>query len=190
MTALDIVVLLLMGGNAAFGIGRGFTAEVLSMLALILAIVAVRLFHAPVTDLLTAFVGTGSGAAVLAFALLFGIVWYGGKMLAGVIGGRMRSSAVGPVDRVLGGGFGALKGLLIATVGFVAFALVYDTLYGADAARPDWMRESRTYPLLNASGRAMSEWLAERRRQGGLLGDEEEPAEETTALISGGVIIG
>lgn len=180
MTALDIVVLLLIGGNALLGMWRGFTAEVLSMLALILAIVAVRLFHAPVTDLLAAFVGTGSGAAVLAFALLFGIVWFGGKMLAGIIGGRMRSSVVGPVDRVLGGGFGALKGLLIATVVFVGFAIVYDTLYGADAQRPEWMVESRTYPLLNASGRAMSEWLAERRRQGGVLGGEDTPAEESS----------
>lgn len=181
MTALDIVVLLLMGGNALLGVTRGFTAEVLSMLALVLAIAAVRLFHAPLTDLLTVFVGTGSGAAVLSFALLFGIVWYGGKMLAGAIGGRMRSSAVGPVDRVLGGGFGALKGLLIATVVFVGFAIGYDTLYGAGSPRPAWLRESRTYPLLNASGRAMSEWLAERRRQGGVLGGEEEPADESAS---------
>lgn len=180
MTALDIVVLLLIGGNAILGIRRGFTSEVLSMLALVLAIAAVRLFHAPVTDLLTAFVGTGSGAAVLAFALLFGVVWYGGKMIAGVIGGRMRSSIIGPADRVLGAGFGALKGLLIATVAFVAFAIVYDTLYGADTRRPEWMEASRTYPLLNASGRAMSEWLAERRRQGGLLGGEEATADETS----------
>ena len=72
--------------------------------------------------------------------------------------------------------FGALKGLLVATVAFVAFAIAYDTIYGAEARRPGWMRHSRTFPLLNASGHAMSQWLAERRKTGGLMavvGDDE-----------------
>lgn len=170
MTAMDILVLLLIGGNAVLGFRRGFLAEALSMVALALAIAAVRLFHAPAASLLTGFVGTEGGAAILAFALVFGVTWYGGRMIAAAIGQRSRKSLIGPADRVLGFGFGALKGLLIATVAFVGFAIVYDTFYGADSRRPGWVRDSRTYPLINASGRAMSEWLAERRKQGGLIG--------------------
>jgi membrane protein required for colicin V production len=98
------------------------------------------------------------------------LTWFLGKYLARKIGVTARKSLLGPVDRILGLGFGALKGLLIATVAFVGFAILYDTLYGADARRPGWMRNSRTYPLLNASGKAMSEWLAERRRHGGIVG--------------------
>lgn len=171
MTAMDILVLLLIGGAAVFGFRRGFVCEILSMLALVLAIAAVRLFHAPLADLLTAMVGTSGGAAILAFALCFGLVWLFGKYLARRIGDGMRGSLLGPVDRLLGAGFGALKGLLIATVAFVGFSLMYDTLYGEEAPRPHWMRHSRTWPLLNASGQAMSEWLAERRRAGGLIGE-------------------
>lgn len=170
MTAMDIVVLLLIGGNGVIGFQRGFVSEALSMLALVLAIVAVRLFHAPAADLMSGIIGTDSGAAALSFALLFGLVWYLGRLLARQVGTTTRQSLLGPVDRVLGLGFGALKGLLIATVLFVGFAIVYDTLYGAEARRPDWIHESRTYPLLNASGKAMSEWLAERRQSGGLVG--------------------
>lgn len=171
MTAMDIMVLLLIGGNGVIGFGRGFVCEALSMVALALAIVAVRLFHAPATSLLTGMIGTEGGAATLALALVFGFTWFFGKYLAQRIGVSTRKSALGPVDRILGLGFGALKGLLIATVAFVGFAILYDTLYGAEARRPEWMRQSRTYPLLNASGKAMSEWLAERRRHGGIVGN-------------------
>ena len=39
----------------------------------------------------------------------------------------------------------------------------YETLFGAKAKRPEWMTISRTYPLLNASGDAMSAFVRERR---------------------------
>src|SRR3546814_10036963 len=66
MTALDIIVLLLIGGGAIFGFLRGFVMETLSLIAWVLAIFAIRMLHAPVTEWLAKPVGTQSGAAVLA----------------------------------------------------------------------------------------------------------------------------
>jgi len=71
---------------------------------------------------------------------------------------------LGPVDQMLGGGFGMLKGLIGATLFFLFANLTTDMVYGADAERPAWMRESRTYPLLNASGRAIVDWVEARRK--------------------------
>jgi len=36
-------------------------------------------------------------------------------------------------------------------------------VYGPQADRPQWMTKSRTYPLLNASGRAIVDWVEVRR---------------------------
>ena len=163
MNAIDILVLLLIGGCAIFGLMRGFVQETLSLIAWVLAIFAIRLFHAPATELVATFVGSTSGAAVLAFVLVFGITFGAGKMLAHAIGRRTRQSILGPVDRVLGAGFGAVKGLIGATLVFLAFSLVYDTFYGSGARRPDWLSDARTYPLLNASGQAISEFVVEHR---------------------------
>lgn len=163
MNAIDILVLLAIGGCAVLGLLRGFVLETLSLMAWVLAIFAIRLFHASATDLLSAFVGTTSGAAVLALVLVFGVTFAAGKMIAHAIGRRTRQSVLGPVDRVLGGGFGAVKGLIGATLIFLAFSLVYDTMYGSGARRPDWLSDARTFPLLNASGQAISEFLAEQR---------------------------
>ena len=110
-----------------------------------------------------AFVIRCTGAAVLALILIFGVTFGAGKMLAHAIGRRTRQSVLGPVDRVLGAGFGAVKGLIGATLIFLGFSLVYDTFYGSGARRPDWLSDARTYPLLNASGQAISEFLAEQR---------------------------
>jgi len=163
MTTLDMVVILLLGGGAIFGGLRGFVSEVLSLFAWAAAIFALKMLHTHATNLLTPLVGSHGAAAVAAFVGVFGIVFFGGRIVADTLGRRTRSSILGPVDRLLGVGFGALKGLLIATVGYLALNLVYDVWAGKDAARPEWLRTSRTYPLLNASGRAIVDFVHFRR---------------------------
>ena len=103
---------------------------------------------------------------MLAFAILFVPSFLLVKLLARALGGRTRRHAVlGPFDRVLGGGFGLLKGLLGATLFFLLANLATDMVYGPQADRPQWMTRSRTYPLLNASGRAIVDWVEARRHQ-------------------------
>ena len=173
LTALDIVVLLLVGGGAVLGLLRGFVTEILSLFAWVAAIVALKLLHPLLTPALTGtVVNSRAAAAVLAFALIFLLVFAGGKLVARALGRRTKASVLGPVDRVLGLGFGAVKGLIGATLLFLAANLFYDTIYGAAATRPDWIRESRTYPLLNASGRAIVDFVATRRKARAAESDE------------------
>ena len=161
---MDIVVLTLVGGGAVLGFSRGLVQEVTTLLAWILAIAAVRFFHPLTTELLAGWVGTEGGAAMLAFVLLFGGVFALAKWGSRAMGHRSRASLVGGFDRGLGAGFGAVKGLLIASIGFLLVTLLYDIGYG-NAQRPAWMTDSRTYPALNATSAAMSKVIAERRAQ-------------------------
>lgn len=165
MTALDIFVFLLLFGGAAVGFVRGFVHEVISLLAWVVAIAMLKLFHAQLWAGLTGnVVASPAAAAVLAFAILFVPSFLLVKMLARAIGGKTRRSPVlGPFDRVLGGGFGLLKGLLGATLFFLLANLATDMVYGPQAERPGWMLRSRTYPLLNASGRSIVDWVEARR---------------------------
>lgn len=163
LTALDIVVILAVGGGAVLGILRGFVTEVLSLFAWVAAILALKFFHPALSAALVGPVGTSAGASVAAFALLFLIVFTGGKFVARALGRRTRQSVLGPLDRLLGFGFGAVKGLIGVTLLFLAVTLVYDTVYGGAATRPDWIRESRSYSLLNASGKAIVDYVAARR---------------------------
>jgi membrane protein required for colicin V production len=167
MTALDVFVFLLLIGGAAVGFVRGFVHEVISLLAWVVAIAVLKLFHAQLwTGLENSFGSSPAAAAVLAFAILFIPSFVLVKLLARALGGRTRRHAVlGPFDRVLGAGFGLLKGLLGATLFFLLANLATDMVYGPQADRPGWMVKSRTYPLLNASGRAIVDWVETRRHR-------------------------
>ena len=165
LTALDMLVLIGIALAALLGLKRGFVAEVLALGAWVLAVLAMKAFHAPMTQSLTGVVGTVSGAAVLAFAILTGGTFLLGRIAANAIGGRTRASVLGPVDRALGFGFGALKGVILASLAFLLAALVVDTARGGPLNRPEWMTKSRTYPLLNATSAGIADVL-DRRRKG------------------------
>ena len=165
LTALDILVLLTVGLGSALGFSRGFVSETASLAAWILAIIAVKMLHAPIATMLVKPVGTEAGASVLAFAIVFGVTFLAVKMAGNALGATTRASLLGPFDRVLGLGFGALKGLIAATLVFLFVVLVHDTFYGATSKRPLWMTDSRTYPLLRASSAALVDFVAKRRAQ-------------------------
>ena len=170
MTALDVFVFLLLIGGAAIGFVRGFVHEVISLFAWIVAIAMLKLFH---TQLWTGLQNTTdispAAGAVLAFAILFVPSFLGVKLLARQVGAKTRKhSLLGPFDRMLGGGFGALKGLLGVTLFFLLANLATDMVYGPAADRPEWMTKSRTFPLLNASGRAIVDWVEARRKSAAL----------------------
>ena len=177
LTGLDILVLIAIVGSAALGFLRGFVTEVLSLFAWIAIVLAMKLFHAPLAEMLSRPVGTVAGAAVLAFALIGGVTYFGGRMVANSIGSRTRTSILGPIDRAAGLGFGALKGLIFASLAFLLIVLVIDTMGGGPSQRPAWITTSRTYPMLDSTSRRIAD-LVDRRRRG-------EPLFENSTMPEG-----
>ena len=163
MTGFDISVLLIVGFGAATGFARGFVQEILALLAWFFALFAIRALHAPLTTAIEPSVGSGSGAAILAFALLLLVPYAFVKLVARWAGSKSRSSVLGPIDRVLGFGFGTVKGMIIVVLGFSVLVLGYDTVWGP-GGRPAWITQARTYPFVNASSEALVTLIAERRR--------------------------
>ena len=154
MTALDIFVIILLGGGALLGFVRGFVQEVLSLFAWVAAILAVKMGLPYILPGLSDRFESDVWALIAGLALLFVPTFILVRILAKKIGGKTRRSIIGPIDRVLGAGFGMLKGLVAATVFFLIANLVTDLISGPEADRPEWMEESQTFPLLNASTKA------------------------------------
>lgn len=164
MTGFDIAVLLLVGMGAVTGFLRGLVQEVLALAAWVFAILAIRSLHSPLTAFLTSYIGTQSGASVLAFALLLLVPLAFVKLIAGRLGSASRSSVLGPIDRVLGFGFGVVKGIIIAVMAFSVLVLGYDTVWGI-GGRPDWITQARTYPFINACSEELVTMIADGRRE-------------------------
>ncbi|MFM5924563.1 MAG: CvpA family protein [Novosphingobium sp.] len=164
MTGFDIAVLILVGLGAIAGFMRGFVQEVFALAAWVLALVAIHNLHTPLTAALLPSIGTPSGAAVLAFAILLLVPYAIVKLLSNRLGEASRNSVLGPIDRVIGFGFGAVKGMLIVVLAFSVLVLGYETVWGA-AGRPTWITQARAYPFVNAGSEYLVKMIGERRKE-------------------------
>lgn len=162
MTGFDYIVLLIVGIAAAGGFMRGFMQEILSFGAWLLAAFAIRALHTPLTLAMQDFLGSGITTSLLSFTLLLLIPYAAMKVIANNVGTASRSSVLGPIDRVLGFGFGALKGIIIVVIAFSLLVLGYDNVWSYKG-RPNWITTARSYEFVDASSRALVEALAERR---------------------------
>ncbi|MBX7496091.1 CvpA family protein [Qipengyuania sp. 6B39] len=174
MTGFDLILLFVVGVAAVGGFMRGFVQEVLSLAAWVLAVFAIKYLHTPLTLAMQDFLGADVTTSLLAFALLLLIPYAAMKVIANNVGAASRNSVLGPIDRVLGFGFGALKGIVISVLAFSLLVLGYDTVWSYKG-RPAWMTTARSYELVDSSSRSLVEVLAERRAR---LRGEEDAAEE------------
>ncbi len=163
LTVFDIIVALLVVIAAFAGLARGFVGEVVSLLAWGAGIMAVRLFYTPAKALALRLTGTEAGAAIVALVVLF----LGAFILVRIAGGKLsegtKASFVGPVDRALGLGFGAAKGVLGAALLFLLANMTFDTIDPGEPA-PDWLAKARTAPTLAMVSKALVDFVEERRR--------------------------
>lgn len=164
MTPFDIIVLLIVGVTAVGGFLRGFVQEMLSLLAWILAIFAIHYLHTDLTIFFDRYVGPVPPAAVLAFAMLLLIPYAAMKLIASRAGLASRKSVLGPIDRVLGFGFGTVKGVIVAVMAFSVLVLGYDSIWGI-AGRPTWITQARTYDFIDASADKLVQLIEERDRR-------------------------
>ena len=162
MTGFDYVVLIIIGVGAVGGFFRGLVAEMLALAAWGLALLAIHWFHAPLTAQLGHYLPNETGAGILAFALLMLVPYAATKLIAAQIGSVTRNSLLGPVDRLLGFGFGGVKGMIVTVLGFSVMVFGYDVVWG-EAGRPTWISQARVYPVLNAASEELVALIAERR---------------------------
>lgn len=160
---LDIAVLAAVALTALGGLRRGFVGEVLALFAWVAMVFALKIFHLPLAHALATPVGSVSGAAVLAFVILTAGTYFLSKIVVNAVARRTRTSVLGPIDRALGFGFGALKGLILASLAYLLLILVLDVTGGGPSHRPAWLTQARTYPLLTATSGSIADFVARRR---------------------------
>lgn len=164
MTGFDYIVLGIVAIAAIGGFMRGFVQEIASLAAWIFAAFAIRYIHTPLTLALADYMGFGISTAILAFALLLLIPYAAMKLIANNLGSAARNSPLGPIDRVLGFGFGGVKGVIVVVIAFSLLVLGYDTVWGM-GGRPSWITTARSYDLVDSGSRSLVEIIAERRAQ-------------------------
>ncbi len=181
MTALDILILIIIGVAAIGGFMRGLVQEVLSLASWIMAAVALHFMHPVLTDGLRHLYNTEPATPLLAFVLLLLIPYAAMKVITGNASAASDGAILGPIDRVLGFGFGAVKGVLIAIFAFSLLAIGFDQSWGYKG-RPNWITTARTYPAADAFSRDLLPVIELRRDE---LRRESEAQEAAAAKAAG-----
>ena len=114
MNWLDIVLLLVLVGSVATSFSTGLTREVVGLLSIVAALVLAIWFYGTAGSFLQPYVSSPGVSNFCGFLLVFFGVLILGAIVGRVLGRLMKVSGLSFVDRLLGAGFGAVRGLLVS----------------------------------------------------------------------------
>lgn len=140
----DWVLLAVLVLSLLVGLWRGLVFEVLSLLGWIAAFFLAQVFASDVADWLP----LSTASPPVRFAAAFVLTFVSAVFLAGLMAALLKKlvAAVGlrPVDRVLGGLFGVVRGVVLLLVATVAIQMT-------PLHTSSWWQESRGAPILSAA---------------------------------------
>lgn len=162
LTAFDIAVLVVVGLSVVMAFSKGFATVALSLLAWVATILAVVFAGEMITPYLRPYVEPEWLADTVTYAGLF----IGGlfilKWLAGLIGGAIKNSPVGFLDRSLGALFGLVRGAVLVSAIYFGFTKL------VPGDEPDWVQNAQTRPLVAWGSEMLSSLV------GGALGQDAD----------------
>ena len=164
MAGLDFLILIIVGVAAVGGFMRGLVQEVLSLASWVMAAFALHFMHPYLTEALRNLYNAEPATPLLGFVLLLLIPYAAMKVITGNASEASDGAILGPIDRVLGFGFGALKGVLIAVFAFSLLVMGFDDSWGYKG-RPTWITTARTYAAADSFSRQLVPMIAIRRDQ-------------------------
>ncbi len=113
---IDWVIIALIAVSTLISLKRGFVKEALSLVSWVAAFILARTFHPQMQSLLESTVETPMVRLIAAFAILFFGTLIVGAIINNMIGHLVRATGLTATDRVLGMGFGMLRGVVVVIV--------------------------------------------------------------------------
>jgi membrane protein required for colicin V production len=155
MAALDWVFLAVLGASLLLGAWRGLVYEVLSVVSWIAAFIVAQ-WLAPDAAAILPMGGSGQAVRYAAgFVIVFIAVVFAGGLLAWLTKKLVEAVGLRPIDRLLGAGFGLLRGVVL----LLALAVVVNM---TPFRRGDWWSQSQGADLAMAVLKGMKPVLPER----------------------------
>jgi membrane protein required for colicin V production len=114
MSWLDFVFGILICASIASGFAKGFIRIGIGFIAAVIGIVAASWFYGTAAGWLVPYVTSPGVAHILGFLLVFAVVLAFGALVSGVLVRMFKLVGLSWLDRLLGGMFGVVRGLLIS----------------------------------------------------------------------------
>ncbi len=149
---LDVILIVIMLISGFLAMVRGFTREVLSIFSWAVAAVVALYLTPKYAGMLDPYIDNPSVAQIAFAAGVFVITLIVVSLITFRISDSVLDSRVGALDRTLGFIFGLARGFLLVAIVFILFtALARD--------QPDWVRNARSFPILQKTQVAIESLL-------------------------------
>lgn len=182
-SVLDLVVIGVVLISALLAAVRGFTREVLAIVAWVAAAAGAWFLHPLVLPYVKQHLSNPTVALVAAIGGIFILTLIIVSIITVRISDLILDSRIGALDRTLGFAFGAARGYLICVIGWVFLAWL------VQGKTPEWATAARTRPMLESTGNTLvtmlpdnPEGLLKQLRKPKLEGDPAEPPTEGVPL--------
>lgn len=139
LNAVDVILLVIVGISALLGLWRGLVVEVLSLLAWIAAFWLAFRFGASAAGLFEGQLDSVAARMALAYTLVFILALVAGGLVTWAVSKLVHSTGLSGTDRLLGMGFGVLRG--VALGGVLVLVLGFTPLTGEA-----WWQQSQLLP--------------------------------------------
>jgi len=149
ITWVDIAVVAILILSTILAVARGFVRETLSIFAWAAAAFVTLYFGHYAVPLLAPHMSPML-AQILAYAIVFFLVLMPLLFIGSRVSRRVHASAIGGLDRILGGLFGLARGLVAIAVLYILYSLVVPV-----PAQAKWITNARTLPLIQKSASAL-----------------------------------
>ncbi|MFA4970437.1 MAG: CvpA family protein [Sulfuritalea sp.] len=152
MTAFDYAVLAAILASVLVGLWRGVVSEILALVAWIVAFLVARAEASVVANWLAGQIAEPGMRLAAAYVLIFVgvlIIFALARMLVSLM---LKAAGLGLLDRLLGAGFGVLRGVLVVLVAVLVAGMT-------PLPKADWWREATLAPPLETAVIAAKPWL-------------------------------
>ncbi|QDH17252.1 CvpA family protein [Swingsia samuiensis] len=153
LTHFDMIVLVVLGLSALWGLTRGFATELSGLVAWVAAIVLTYRFHAMLVPWISPYFHNSWMAENVSATVMFVVMLLLLSGIASRVGGLIKGSILGGVDHILGAFFGFLRGYVLVIV----FYLIAGSFFGSWTSY--LMQGSLTAPYIEAGAAELIGYL-------------------------------
>lgn len=146
ISILDLVVIAIVIISALLAAVRGFTREVLAIVAWVTAAAAAWFLHPLLLPRIKDHISNPNIALVIAIGAIFVVTLLIVSIITVKLSDFILDSRIGALDRTLGFLFGAARGFLICVVGWVFLSWL------VQGKMPEWASTARARPMLENTG--------------------------------------
>lgn len=152
MTVFDYAVLTVMAVSVLLGLWRGVVSEILALVAWVVALLAARAEAAEVANWLSGQIAEPALRLAAAYVLVVVAVLLVFAALRLILKLLLKAVGLGVLDRLLGGAFGALRGMVIVLVAVLVAGMT-------PLPKMDWWRAANLSPPLETAVLGARPWL-------------------------------